>query len=209
MEMSITATSGRTFRACSMASRPSEASTTTFISHGVVHDGPQPGPDDAVVVGQQNPDHATSPYGVAQGYPEQNHGPLSRAGDDAQLSPGQEGPLPHSGQAQAVPVRFRLRVEPLAVVLHPDLQGAAFQLQLDLHVPGLGVPGHVGQGLLDHPEDGNGSGLVQGAAGPRGKRRRPARSASRTRKCTTPGRPPGPGRPGPGAAAGWRYGARR
>ena len=57
MRTSISTTSGRSSRASRTASRPSSASPTTSIPSMRAEEEPEAGPDQVLVVGDQDPDH--------------------------------------------------------------------------------------------------------------------------------------------------------
>ena len=107
MRMSIRTTSGRVERASSTAAAPSPASPDHLDVPGVVQQRPEPGPDQPLVVRQQDPDQ-----GSRAGHRE--------AGLDAEAAPGagagleaaaqRPGPFPHARDALARPANLPVGV---------------------------------------------------------------------------------------------------
>jgi hypothetical protein len=67
---------------------------------------------------------------------------------DFQLSTQQQRPLPHAYQPNRPGVAQLLGADAAAVVFDPEEQLAGLAAERDLHAGGVGVPLHVGQGLL-------------------------------------------------------------
>ena len=178
--MSMSAMSGRCCRASATASPPSAASATTVDVVLVVEEGAEPAADERLVVGQQDPDHDAgstgssawtvkppSLRGAARRWPPRA---VTRSRIPSRPDPGDRRGL-RGG---------------LAVVVDADVERAGAVADPDRRGRGGGVPGDVGQRLLDDP--------VARSGPPRRARRCAVPRSSALR----PDRPPGLAAPVPG-----------
>src|SRR3990172_596936 len=157
MEMSMTMTSGVRLRASSTASRPLEASPTTSISGSMSRRARSPERSTAWSSARRTRIFSVTVALPAaaprqRGLHRDTRAPArSRLNSHPSSDEGQPPLPPEQAEPGAAGTLRGLHVEPAAVVLDDETQGAAATGQAGLHLRCAGMLGDVGQRLLDDP----------------------------------------------------------